>query len=99
MSSDQQLDEVFNNSRPDEGTNHHLGAHFHTVTLMSLYLGKRYFGVNAAIITTIIAGIVRVTTAAAALTQTATIAETIYKEVSKSAAGLQEKGVLNKHLY
>ena len=69
------LDRVFTNGYPDEGTSHLLDVcvntiHFHAITLMAqthlklLHHGKRNFGITAAIIAAIIAGTVRVTTAA-----------------------------------
>lgn len=57
--------------------------------------GKKDFGIIAAIIT----GIARPTTAAVALTQTATQAETINAVISKSAEVLQAQQILNQHLY
>lgn len=101
MSPDSPLDEVFNLMREP-------GAiwmtvvnttHFHAVTdgpdSQSLHLGKRDFGITAAIII----GIARATTAAVALTQTATTAETVNAIISKSAEALLAHEILNQHLY
>lgn len=71
-------------------------AHTH---LQTLHQGKRDFGIIAAIIVAIIAGIAQVTTVAVALTLTDTTTETINMVVSKSAEALQAQEVLNPHLY
>ena len=96
---------------PDEGTSHHLddcGKYYHLscwhsddpASLITPTQGKRDFGITAAIIVAIIASIARVTTAAVALMQTATMVETVNAVVvSKSAEAPQVLEVLNQHLY
>jgi hypothetical protein len=106
MSPDCLLDRVFNNGYPDEGTATIWVpvvniTHFHAVTLMAqtylqpLHYGKRDFGITAAVIATIIAGMAGATTAAVASTQTAILAETINAVVCKSAEALWAWEVLH----
>ena len=73
-------------------------THYHAVTLIA-QTHNTYTGIIAAIIAAITAGIDRATTAAVALTQTTTRAETVNAVVSKSAKVLQAQEVLNQHLY
>ena len=73
-------------------------THYHAVTLIA-QTHNTYTGIIAAIIAAITAGIDRATTAAVALTQTTTRAETVNAVVSKSAKVLQSQEVLNQHLY
>ena len=81
-------------------------THYIAITLIAqthlqpIHWGKRDFGITAVIIVAIIASIARVTTAAVALMQTATMVETVNAVVvSKSAEALQAQEVLNQHLY
>ena len=84
MSPDHLLDGVFNNGYPDEGTSCYLDAcgiyyplsccHFDSP---DSHHGKRNFGITAAIIAAILVGVSGATTAAVALTQRATRAETV----------------------
>ena len=100
------LDGIFNNSYPDEGTRCYLNTcgiyyplsccHFDSP---DSHHGKRNFGITAAIIAAIIAGIARTTRAAVALTLTAIPVEIINAVVSKSAEVLQVQEVLHKYLY
>ena len=96
---------------PDEGTSYHLdkcGKYHHLScwhsddpdSLITPTQGKRDFGITAVIIVAIIASISRVTAAAVALTQTATMVESVNAVVvSKSAEAPQVQEVLNQHLY
>jgi hypothetical protein len=80
-------------------------THYIAITLIAqthlqpIHWGKRDFGITAAIIAAIIAGIARTTRAAVALTLTAIPVEIINAVVSKSAEVLQVQEVLHKYLY
>lgn len=111
MSPDSLLDGVFSNGYPDEGTSRHLYAcgKYHSLScchfdvpdwLTTPTLGREGFWYySVAIIVAIITGIAGVTTAAIALTQTATTVATANAVVLKSPEALLAQEVLNQHLY